>query len=50
MKVKKRSGNHVNMRFDNVTVRIENLMNNLSEKLSADKVSQQVFSSMYDGY
>jgi ribonucleoside-diphosphate reductase alpha subunit len=49
MKVKKRSGNHANMRFDNVTARIDKLTDGLSESVRADKVAQQVFSSMYDG-
>jgi len=49
MKVKKRSGNIANMKFDNVTQRISQLTKGLSSAISADKVSQQVFSSMYDG-
>ena len=49
MKVVKRNGVHADMKFDNVTVRISNLMYGLSEHVSAEKVAQQVFSSMYNG-
>ena len=49
MKVVKRSGSQSDMKFDNVTVRISNLMDGLSPAVSADRVAQQVFSSMYDG-
>ena len=49
MKVVKRNGVHADMKFDNVTVRISNLMYGLSDNVSAEKVAQQVFSSMYNG-
>ena len=49
MKVVKRNGVYADMKFDNVTVRISNLMYELSENVSAEKVAQQVFSSMYNG-
>ena len=48
MKVIKRAGGHVDMKFDKVTARISKLTSNLVN-VSADKVAQQVFSSMYDG-
>lgn len=48
MKVIKRSGDHEDMKFDKVTSRISKLTFGL-ENVSADKVAQQVFSSMYDG-
>jgi len=37
------------MKFDKVTARISNLTSGLSGNISADKVAQKVFSSMYDG-
>jgi ribonucleoside-diphosphate reductase alpha subunit len=37
------------MKFDKVTARISNLCNEGNLTISADKVAQQVFSSMYDG-
>ena len=49
MKVTKRNGNIVDMKFDSVTARISKLTKGLSEHASADKIAQQVFSSMYDG-
>jgi ribonucleoside-diphosphate reductase alpha subunit len=49
MKVTKRDGTLVDMKFDNVTRRIANLTSGLSPTISADKVAQKVFSSMYDG-
>lgn len=49
MKVLKRSGSVDDMKFDKVTARISNLCNEGSLSISADKVAQQVFSSMYDG-
>ena len=49
MKVFKRSGSVEDMKFDKVTARISNLCNEGSLSISADKVAQQVFSSMYDG-
>ena len=49
MKVTKRNGNVVDMKFDSVTARISKLTKGLSEHASADKIAQQVFSSMYDG-
>ena len=49
MKVTKRNGNVVDMKFDSVTARISKLTKGLSEQASADKIAQQVFSSMYDG-
>lgn len=49
MKVTKRDGTQVDMKFDNVTRRIANLTSGLSPTISADKVAQKVFSSMYDG-
>ena len=48
MKVQKRSGECTDMKFDKVTSRIAQLTFGLSN-VSADKVAQQVFSSMYDG-
>jgi ribonucleoside-diphosphate reductase alpha subunit len=47
MKVTKRSGATEIMKFDKVTSRISKLTFNL-ENVSADKVAQLVFSSMYD--
>lgn len=49
MKVTKRSGENVAMKFDKVTARISNLTHGLSENVSPDKIAQQVVSSMYDG-
>jgi ribonucleoside-diphosphate reductase alpha subunit len=37
------------MKFDNVTNRIKNLTQGLSENCDSTKVAQQVFSSLYDG-
>jgi ribonucleoside-diphosphate reductase alpha subunit len=48
MRVVKRSGRIEDMKFDNVTNRIRNLTNGLSENCDSSKVAQQVFSSMYD--
>ena len=49
MKVLKRDNTCTDMKFDKVTMRISNLMSGLSDDISADKVAQKVFSSMYDG-
>jgi len=49
MKVTKRDGASVDMKFDKVTTRISKLTSGLSPVISADKVAQKVFSSMYDG-
>jgi ribonucleoside-diphosphate reductase alpha subunit len=49
MKVLKRSEKYEDMKFDKVTARISKLTSGLSPSVSADKVAQQVFSSMYDG-
>lgn len=49
MKVIKRSGAEVPMKFDAVTARIRNLTVGLSPNVDATKVAQQVFSSMHDG-
>ena len=49
MKVLKRNGTSSDMKFDKVTKRISNLTDGLSSNISADKVAQKVFSSMYDG-
>ena len=49
MKVTKRDGVTMNMKFDKVTSRISKLTSGLSSAVSADKVAQKVFSSMYDG-
>ena len=48
MRVVKRSGRVEDMKFDNVTNRVKNLTNGLSENCDSSKVAQQVFSSMYD--
>jgi len=48
MKVIKRSGREVEMRFDNITSRIDVLTEGLSNELEPSKVAQQVFSSLYD--
>jgi ribonucleoside-diphosphate reductase alpha subunit len=49
MKVTKRSGENVEMKFDKVTARISNLTQGLSDAVSPDKIAQQVASQMYDG-
>jgi ribonucleoside-diphosphate reductase alpha subunit len=49
MRVLKRNNSFADMKFDKVTARILNLTNGLSQNISADKVAQKVFSSMYDG-
>jgi ribonucleoside-diphosphate reductase alpha subunit len=49
MRVLKRNSSYEDMKFDKVTARISNLTNGLSNNISADKVAQKVFSSMYDG-
>lgn len=49
MKVTKRDGVTMDMKFDKVTARIYKLTSGLSSAVSADKVAQKVFSSMYDG-
>ena len=49
MRVLKRNNSFADMKFDKVTSRILNLTNGLSKNISADKVAQKVFSSMYDG-
>jgi ribonucleoside-diphosphate reductase alpha chain/ribonucleoside-diphosphate reductase subunit M1 len=49
MRVLKRNNSFADMKFDKVTARISNLTNGLSQNISADKVAQKVFSSMYDG-
>jgi ribonucleoside-diphosphate reductase alpha subunit len=49
MKVIKRGGASVDMKFDKVTARISKLTSGLSSAIRADKVAQKVFSSMYDG-
>ncbi len=49
MKVIKRNGEVVKMLFDKVTSRISKLTYSLDPEISADKVAQLVFSSMYDG-
>ena len=49
MRVTKRSGRIEDMKFDNVTNRINKLKYGLSENCDSSKVAQQVFSSMYDG-
>lgn len=46
MRVKKRDGSFEDMKFDKVTNRIAKLADGT---MSADKVAQNVFSSMYDG-
>ena len=48
MRVIKRSGRIEDMKFDNVTNRIKNLTQGLSDNCDSSKVAQQVFSSMYD--
>ena len=49
MKVLKRDMSPEDMKFDKVTARILNLTGGLSSSISADRVAQKVFSSMYDG-
>ena len=49
MKVTKRNGDVVKMLFDKVTSRISKLTYSLDPEISADKIAQLVFSSMYDG-
>jgi ribonucleoside-diphosphate reductase alpha subunit len=49
MRVQKRDGTFEDMKFDKVTARISNLTHGLSSSISAVKVAQSVFSSMYDG-
>jgi ribonucleotide reductase alpha subunit len=49
MRVTKRSGRIEDMKFDNVTNRINKLKYGLSKNCDSSKVAQQVFSSMYDG-
>jgi ribonucleoside-diphosphate reductase alpha subunit len=49
MRVQKRNGTFEDMKFDKVTARISNLTHGLSSSISAVKVAQSVFSSMYDG-
>ena len=48
MRVLKRSGALVPMKFDAVSTRIRNLMSGLSSTVDATKVAQKVFSSMRD--
>jgi ribonucleotide reductase alpha subunit len=48
MRVLKRSGTLVPMKFDAVSTRIRNLMSGLSPTVDATKVAQKVFSSMRD--
>ena len=49
MKVEKRNGSMVDMKFDSITARLVKLTKGLSPVISADKISQQVCSSLYDG-
>ncbi len=50
MKVVKRDGTSSDMKFDKVTSRITNLMDDETlVNVSPDKIAQKVFSSMYDG-
>ena len=49
MKVLKRSGQLMPMKFDQITKRISNLMEGLSDGVDATKIAQQVSSSIYDG-
>ncbi len=48
MKVIKRNGRVEDVKFDKVTNRILKLAVGLSENVDAQKISQQVFSSMYE--
>jgi hypothetical protein len=49
MKVIKRNGKTEDVKFDKVTARISNLTSGLSRAIVAEKISQSIFSSMYDG-
>ena len=49
MKVLKRNSQYEDMKFDKVTSRINNLMYGLSKDVVAEKVVQNIVSSMYDG-
>jgi ribonucleoside-diphosphate reductase alpha subunit len=49
MKVIKRSGDAVPMKFDAVVTRISKLTTGLSKTVDTTKVAQKVFSSMHDG-
>ena len=49
MKVTKRSGENVEMKFDKVTASISNLSQGLSNTVSPDKIAQQVAAQMHDG-
>jgi len=49
MKVVKRSGHSVPIKFDQITTRILNLTNGLSSGVDATKIAQKVSSSIYDG-
>jgi len=49
MKVQKRDGSDENMKFDKITSRISKLTDNLDVLVSADKITQKVVSSIYDG-
>lgn len=49
MKVIKRNGKTEDVKFDKVTARISNLTTGLSRAIVAEKISQSIFSSMYDG-
>jgi ribonucleoside-diphosphate reductase alpha subunit len=49
MKVVKRSGSSVPMKFDAVVNRISKLTTGLSKNVDTTKVAQKVFSSMHDG-
>lgn len=49
MRVLKRNGEFEDMKFDKVTARISKLTKGLSDMVYADRVAQNVFSSMYDG-
>jgi len=49
MKVLKRSGQLVAIKFDQITTRITNLTKGLSKGVDATKIAQKVSSSIYDG-
>jgi len=49
MKVAKRSGQLVPVKFDQITTRIASLTKGLSKGVDATKIAQQVSSSIYDG-
>jgi hypothetical protein len=49
MKVIKRSGQSVAIKFDQITTRISNLTKGLSKGVDATKIAQKVSSSIYDG-